>query len=170
VYQCWTLDTFRKYGFVNSSLRTASQLSCKVSISSLTINSRYVIQRYLSSSFCDAVRLLIHAFLSKRTFGPVCRSLLPAGEPKKEVRDPCFSFFGADGDVTAAEREEVAFLLTFMVVPEVISRDSCGVHARDALKSGRKFQSHTRRSCSFYPQNSISGIHKEYSILEWLHE
>lgn len=155
--QCWELDTFRKYGFVNSSLRAASQLSCKVSISSLTINSRYAMKTYLSSSFCDAVRLLIHAFLSNLILGPVWRSLLPEGEPKKEVRDPCFSFLGADGDVTAAERDEVAFLLTFMVVPETISRDSCGVPARDAWKSGRKFRCHSL-IIQFLCQNLVRDI------------
>jgi hypothetical protein len=36
------------------------------------------------------------------------------GAPKKAVRDPCLSFFGVEED-TAAEIEDVAFLLALMV-------------------------------------------------------
>jgi hypothetical protein len=36
------------------------------------------------------------------------------GAPKKAVSEPCLSFFGADGDTTAAEMEEAAFRLTFI--------------------------------------------------------
>jgi hypothetical protein len=39
----------------------------------------------------------------------------PAGAPKKAVNDPCLSFFGVVED-TAAETEEVAFLLRLMGV------------------------------------------------------
>jgi hypothetical protein len=37
----------------------------------------------------------------------------PAGAPKKAVNEPCLSFFGVVED-TAAETEEVAFLLRLM--------------------------------------------------------
>jgi len=40
--------------------------------------------------------------------------LFKVGDPKKAVKEPCLSFFGADGDVTAAERDDVAFLFTFI--------------------------------------------------------
>ena len=104
--------TFKKYGFVNSSLRTASQLSCNVSISSLYINKCAITRLYFSNSFCGFVKLLIHASLSKRTLEVVWISLPPIGDPKKAARDPCLSFFGADGEA-AEDREDVAFLLTF---------------------------------------------------------
>jgi hypothetical protein len=39
---------------------------------------------------------------------------LALGAPKKAVRDPCLSFFGVEED-TAAETEDVAFLLALMV-------------------------------------------------------
>jgi hypothetical protein len=42
--------------------------------------------------------------------------LFKLGDPKNEVKEPCLSFFGAeDGDDTAADRDDVAFLFTFMV-------------------------------------------------------
>ena len=58
---------------------------------------------------------MTHASLSKRTFDAVRVSPPPEGETKKEVRDPCLSFFGVDGEA-APERDDVAFLLTFAEV------------------------------------------------------
>jgi hypothetical protein len=69
---------------------------------------------YLSNSLWGGVRPLIHVSLSKRTLGPVWRFV---GAPKNAVRDPCFNFF-ADGEETEAEREEAAFLLTFIATNE----------------------------------------------------
>lgn len=41
--------------------------------------------------------------------------MLPGGEPKKAVSDPCLSFLGADGEEeTVAERDDVAFLFKFV--------------------------------------------------------
>lgn len=57
---------------------------------------------------------MTHASLSNRGFADVWTSLFPpAGAPKKAVNEPCLSFFGVVED-TAAETEEVAFLLRLM--------------------------------------------------------
>jgi hypothetical protein len=41
--------------------------------------------------------------------------MLPDGELKNAERDPCLSFFGADGEAeTAAETDDVAFLFKFV--------------------------------------------------------
>lgn len=75
---------------------------------------------YLSNSLCGAVSPLTHASLSKRGFAAVWR-LLALGAPKKAVRDPCLSFFGVEED-TAAEIEDVAFLLALMVDEKTVKR------------------------------------------------
>jgi len=52
----------------------------------------------------------------------VCTSLFTDGAPKKEVKEPCLSFFGADGEVTAAERDDVAFRLAFILLTKAVVR------------------------------------------------
>lgn len=64
---------------------------------------------------------MIHATLSKTILGDVWRLFLAKGAPKKAVREPCLSFFGAEGDPTAAEIEEAAFRLTFMLFQMVVA-------------------------------------------------